>query len=535
MASEMIFDKQKYMNIAINSLAVVKQDIIDNQFDITQLEVTDYDGEALVVSVHQDWELSAKKKEQKFSGQHSAEIDCATKTEYTSTIDHYFDSVNAKLPYELLADFQGSEAFCQCQDYTIDDTTIAFTDKCSPCRGTGEVSCSKCGGSGRVEVHVSDKVTTRRDSNGYEHEISRIPQYESRTCGRCNGSGRETCKPCEGTGYITKITTVTRFAKLFQTYALEPGHYSEKTVAEIMNIPTDELDQIALWNIGRSTAQHNHFQVQYVSQIDVTRFCTRIAENTYEFLSLNHPEINSPRVFNKSPILDEVLIVPLQVAQQVTAKSNQEVGKKFLGYFPKYKFLHKIMLELAANPDYSKKHISLLVSNNVKGYLSLEKTKQLVGGISKSYRACLPTHSKLAIVTATLWLLFIYEILSIPILPLARKSLSLDSFYVVCAVFVICFLLSTLFSRWVIRRKYKQIPEGVPIPKPKNLKVSFIFSLIFAGIGFFTISVHEQIFTKYYGSSLLTKFYPDAASSNNNELSAIQANKPPAKSHAKKH
>ncbi len=512
-------DQAMYMDIAINSLAIVKHDILDNKFDVTQLEVSSFDGERLTVSVHQDWELLVKKKEQSLAGQHSADIDRSDKQSYAETIAYYVNSVDDELPKELLSDFLESEPFIHVNDYVVDETSVGFIDTCRPCCGSGEVNCSNCGGSGRVRVHVRDRVTTQRDSHGHDREISRTPEYESRRCGSCGGSGKTTCKPCNGTGYITKITTITRSAKLYQTYALQPGNYSDKAIPEIMKIPTSQLNDIAEWVIGQSTAQYNHFQVQYVSQVDLTRFSTLMNDIPYEFLSLNHHEINTPQLLEKSPIFEEVLKLPLALAKDVCTKAKNGCSQDFLACFQEYKFLRNIMASLSVNPDYTKKNITNLVVENGKGYLTATAQNQLVNGIAKSFKTYLPTHSKLAIISFSIWLLFIYEILSIPFLPLARESLTHDSFYVACGGFVICFLLSVIASRWIIVRKYRQLPAGVMTPTPKNIKISLIFSLLFSISGFFTISVHDQLFSKYFGGSILAKYYLH----HNNEVKPISS------------
>lgn len=123
----------------------------------------------------------------------------------------------------------------------------------------------------------------------------------------------------------------------------------------------------------------------------------------------------------------------------------------------------------------------------------------------------------MAIISFSIWLLFIYEILSIPFLPLARESLTRDSSYIACGGFVICFLFSVIASRWAIVRKYRQLPAGIITPTPKNIKISLIFSLLFSIIGFFTISVHDQLFYKYLGGSILAKYYLH----HNNEVKPI--------------
>ncbi len=508
-----------YMDIAINSLAIVKRDILDNKFDVTQLEVNSFDGERLTISVHQDWELLANKKEQTLAGQHSADINRSDKQSYTEATAYYMNSVNDGLPKELLNDFLESEPFIHIDDYVVDETSIGFIDNCRPCHGSGEVNCSTCSGSGSVRVHVRDRVTSRQDSYGNKHEISRIPEYEYRRCSSCGGSGKTTCKPCKGTGYITKITTITRSTKLYQTYALQPGSYSDKAIPEIIKIPTSQLNNIAEWVVGQSTAQYNHFQIQYVSQIDLTRFSTLIHDIPYEFLALNHHEVNTPQLLEKSPIFEEVLKLPLTLAKDVCKKARVGCIKDFLACFQEYKFLRNIMASLSVNPDYSKKNITNLVVENGKGYLSAATQEQLVSGITKSYKTYLPTHSKLAIFSFSIWLLFIYEILSIPFLPLARESLTRDSFYIACGGFVICFLLSVIASRWAIVRKYRQLPAGIITPTPKNIKISLIFSLLFSIIGFFTISVHDQLFYKYLGGSILAKYYLH----HNNEVKPISS------------
>jgi DnaJ-class molecular chaperone len=46
---------------------------------------------------------------------------------------------------------------------------------------SGEVTCKRCGGSGKIDS---------------------LPWKEGRECSACQGTGRVTCTQCQGTGYI---------------------------------------------------------------------------------------------------------------------------------------------------------------------------------------------------------------------------------------------------------------------------------------------------------------------------------------------
>jgi len=497
---------------AINSLAIIKQDISDNQFDVSKLEVIAADGETLDASVHQDWEVIAKKTIRTLSGSNKMDINCSSKSDYKGEVQAYMSAINNVLPEQLLELFQTSRPFCHCEDFIIDNTSIGLVESCSPCGGSGKVSCGSCGGSGTKSerVHVRDDVTYRTDSHGNRQEITRIPQYENRsyTCSSCGGSGRLTCTPCAGTGRITRVTDIERSAKLHQTYAVEPGKYSDKTIVELMRLPTHTLVNFTEWFLGQSTAQDNHFQIQYVTPLQVTNFVTKIESTKFSFMSFYDRDIDKPHIFDKSPILDTVLSKPLDMAAKSCIKSNQNAGYEFLEHFSNYKILCNIMHELAAKPDYSNKNICTLVAHNSNEYMSEEKQKTLVTGIVKTFKSCVPTYSKLAIILSTFWLLFSYEIVGIPFLPLKRSTHFIDSLIVIFLMMVICVLIGAFISKRIVDKKHAKLPEGIIVPKAKNFKMAFRFAGVFAILGVLSIGIHNFVFEKYFGVSLETKMYP---------------------------
>lgn len=64
---------------------------------------------------------------------------------------------------------------------------------CGSCWGTGKVTCSNCGGSGRVRENRSETT--------YSNGTSTTTYYTvENTCMSCGGSGKTTCSPCGGCG-----------------------------------------------------------------------------------------------------------------------------------------------------------------------------------------------------------------------------------------------------------------------------------------------------------------------------------------------
>lgn len=515
--------ENNFFENAINSLAKVKQDTAENKFDVSNLEVVYSDGEILSVSVHQDWELSAQKSTRKLSGINYMDINCNDKKSYQNTVIEYMQSVSDDLPHQLLEEFKQAAPFCHCENFIIDETSIGVVEKCSPCKGSGKVTCSVCGGSGmRSEsVHVRDEVVYSNDSYNNRREISRTPVYETRTytCGGCNGTGLVTCSPCAGTGYITNITDVIRKAQLFQTYAAEDGKYSDQTIAEVMKLPTNSLINFTTWQIGQSTSQDNHVQIQYITQLAVTSFATAIAGNKYTFMSFYDYELDSPHIFEKSPILDYFLEEPLKMVEQLSKKLDRNMGYKFLELFNDYKLLCQIMLALSNNPNYSKKNISQLVKNESNNYLSDDRQKVLVLAIIKTFKSCVPTYSTKAMVFSTIWLVFIYEIFAIPILPLARSHSFSDWLIVITIMTLIFTSIAVFVSKKIVDKKYTKLPEAIVIPKAKHLKMALRFAGAFLLAGLVSIPLHDDLFDKYLGGSIEHKLYSPHLESNEKTIS----------------
>lgn len=538
--------KTNFFESAINSLAKVKQDISENNFDTSNLEIIDANGENLNISVHQDWELSAQKTTRQLPGQKEMDINCRSKESYTNSINNHLQSIHETLPAQLLEYFKKSEPFCHCDDFTVDTTSIGFISSCSPCRGTGKVSCKSCGGSGKItrQVHVRDDVTYQTDSNGYRREISRHAVYESRTetCSTCSGSGKITCSPCVGTGYITSITDITRNAKLHQTYASEQGQYSDKTIIELMRLPTHTLVNFTNWDIGQSTSQSNHFQIQYLTTLSVINFTTSAKEAQFSFMSFYDNELDCPHIFDKSPILDVILDVPLKKAIAIKEKNNNDAGYQFLELFQEYKILNDVMHTLSNNPDYSNKNIQQLVKSGSNEYLSEENQKLLSSALVKTFKSCVPTQSTRAIILSTIWLFFAYEILLIPILPLERKSSLLDWFIVMTIMVIIFTALGTFISKRIVDKKHEKLPKGIVTPKTTHFRTSAKFAGIFAIASFFSSSLHNYVFENYLGGGLETRLYAkiednkhnssslNTTTTNNQNESAI---KPQNKKHTK--
>lgn len=520
----------EYFTHAINALAEVKSNLIGNKFDVTKLEVSDCDGENLSTSVHQDWELSASKKERTVAGQEKTNVRCENQSTYKQAVMRHMNDINGDLPISLLNEFKTKPAFYKADDFTIDNTSIGYVDQCSPCNGSGKVRCGSCNGKGSISVHVRDNVTTRRDSNGREQEINRTPVYENRTCGSCGGSGRVICSPCAGSGYITKITDIIRTAVLHLNYSIEQGNYSEVSINEIMNLSLPDLNLFAHWHIGQSTAQENHFQIQYITQLDIVSFGTMIKDKFFNFMSFVNQVSESPYIFNKSPIMDVILYEPLQICSQIKRKTNQEASLKFLELFKDYQILQNIMQTLAQNPNYSKQNVNLVVNNEVMGYLSVDMQKNLVTAIIKSFKSCLPLYSKNAVVFSNIWLMFTPLYLFIPFLPLERKSGFTDGFYLQLICFTICVAASTLFSRLAVKRKYRKLPDGITTPKQNHFKPSLITAVIFAMIGFITANYQNQAYIEYLGFKDLYPHQSEQKSTSESNIKSITSKPVPQKS-----
>lgn len=513
-----------YAESAVKSLAVIKEDIQDNQFDVRLLEVVDVDGEVLDVSVHQDWEVVATSSVRTLAGRNIMDVDCINISDYKSNINNYLGEVNEILPSLLLTKFESIEAFCCCEDFDIDRTSIGFVNKCGNCSGTGKVNCSSCGGSGRryEKVHVSDNISYSTDSHGNRREISRTPVYETRsyTCGSCGGSGRVICSPCGGTGLITNITDITRSAKLTQTYSIEQGKYSDKSVAEIMRIPTELLKNMAIWDIGQSMAQGNHFQIQYIAVFQIIFFYTQIEQSKFSFMSLYDGDIDKPHIFEKSPILETILHKPINLATTIiNSKKNSNAGYQLLAEFENYKFLSEIMTELLSTTDYSVKNVRLLVDKSSKQYISNDKQVIITKAIAHAFKTCAPTYSKKALIFSSLWLLFTYEVIALPFLPLGRSISIIDWFIVSGIMVLISGFVGAFFSKKIVDKKHSKLPENITAPKTKHFKMAFRVAGIFAFIGWLSVNIHDAVFDKFFGGGVEQKFYHKHTNDNKKESS----------------
>ena len=91
-------ENNTYADGAIESLAIIKDDIKDNQFDVRLLEVVDVDGEVLDISVHQDWEVTAKNSKRTISGRNEVNVNCVNASDYQATIAAYLSAIVDVLP-----------------------------------------------------------------------------------------------------------------------------------------------------------------------------------------------------------------------------------------------------------------------------------------------------------------------------------------------------------------------------------------------------------------------------------------------------
>ena len=508
-------ENNTYADGAIESLAIIKDDSKDNQFDVRLLEVVDVDGEVLDISVHQDWEVTAKNSKRTISGRNEVNVNCVNASDYQATIAAYLSAIVDVLPNQLLEIFISSDPFCHCETFEIDQTSIGYVDKCGTCSGSGKVSCGSCSGTGRKHerVHVRDNITYQTDSHGNRRELSRTPVYEDRTysCPNCSGSGRVVCSPCAGTGLITHVTDVTRTANLHQTYSIENGKYSDTTIAEVMRIPKQSLKDLGLWDIGQSMAQGNHFQIQYVNPFCVTSFTTQIEQTKFSFMSLYDHDSSGPHVFDKSPILETILQKPLDLSTQaISNKKNTDAGYQLLAELNNYKFLTEIMTELLNTTDYAVKNVKSLVEKSSKGYMSDDKQQVMTKAIAHTFKSSVPTHSKKALILSSLWLLFTYEVIALPFLPLGRSIPIFDWFIVAGIMVLISGFAGAFFSKKIVDKNHSKLPGNIIAPKTEHFKMAFRFAGVFALVGWFSVSIHDAVFDKFFGGSVESTLYNKA-------------------------
>lgn len=535
-------ENNTYADGAIESLAIIKDDIKDNQFDVRLLEVVDVDGEVLETSAHQDWEVVASSSTRNLSGRQKVEINCINDTDYKAKINRLLSEVNEILPNKLLEIFTNSQAFLYHANFEIDKTSIGYTDTCGNCGGSGKVSCSSCGGSGvkHERVHVRDNITYSTDSHGNRRELSRTPVYEERSykCVNCSGTGRVVCNPCSGTGLITRVTDITRCANLHQTYSIQNGKYSDKTIAEIMQMPMQLLKDMSIWSIGQSTAQGNHFQIQYTTLFWVIYFNTLIEQTKFSFMAFYDAEIKIQHVFDKSPILDTILHKPLDLASQALSnKRNTDYGFQLLAEFDNYSFLSEIMTKLLATTNYAVKNVKLLVNKASKGYMSEDKQQIMSKSITHVFKSCVPTYSKKALILSSLWLLFTYEVLALPFLPLGRSISTIDWFIVAGIMVLISGFGGAFISKNIVDKKHRKLPENIIAPKTKHFKMAFRFAGVFALLGYLTIAIglHDAVFEKFFGGNIEDKFYNPAKIVKQSTSSTQSVNKKNASQSNNKH
>lgn len=101
------------------------------------------------------------------------------------------------------------------------DKNICHTYECDVCHGHGKINCSACHGSGKSTCgYCSGSGQTqksRQRHDAYNNQYRTEYYYESchfcwgsgkTKCSPCHGSGKVQCHTCEGTAYITEVSTI---------------------------------------------------------------------------------------------------------------------------------------------------------------------------------------------------------------------------------------------------------------------------------------------------------------------------------------
>lgn len=134
---------------------------------------------------------------------------------------------------------------------------ICHTYECDTCHGHGRVNCSACRGSGKSTCgycHGSGQIQrSRQRHDSYNNQYHTEYYYENcshcwgsgkTNCSPCRGSGKVQCHTCEGTAYLTEISTI---------YTVATPKYSLIFPQE--NVPDYIPD--ALYQVGLPKLQHH--------------------------------------------------------------------------------------------------------------------------------------------------------------------------------------------------------------------------------------------------------------------------------------
>lgn len=86
------------------------------------------------------------------------------------------------------------------------------TKKCSKCKGSGEVNCFICRGSGKREPQTCSSCNGKGcRSCGHKGKVVK-------ECSHCNGSGKKTCGNCDGYRYVQVVIEVKTWFKVEATH-----------------------------------------------------------------------------------------------------------------------------------------------------------------------------------------------------------------------------------------------------------------------------------------------------------------------------
>jgi hypothetical protein len=174
------------------------------------------------VKVHAAFEIDYNYSSEELSGRYPA--DCNSVGEVTASSNKTIKaSVDGRLKSvcdTLYRELSNNSLFSSVLRNNLPIETFKYSClvNCSPCDGTGEVTCSTCHGSQQIDKWrtVADGENVYRDSRGYVTRSE--PKYKSElykvNCHSCNGNGKMTCSRCNKDGQNTYVETVDVFAKV---------------------------------------------------------------------------------------------------------------------------------------------------------------------------------------------------------------------------------------------------------------------------------------------------------------------------------
>lgn len=269
----MAFDKNQYHQ---HCKQVIDRYIQDStrlehfNFDVDLIEAYQYDFD-VALTVHLSSRISSYRR-----------IGTVQANEYTLVYLNYHHYQNAlkdharaelnrpnalsDIEYHVLTSPYGT--LNQAIDAHQYDKNICHTYECDTCNGHGRVNCSSCRGSGKSSCgycHGSGQTQkSRQRHDSYNNQYHTEYYYESchycwgsgkTNCSPCHGSGKVQCNTCEGTAYITEVSTI---------YTVATPKYS--LIFQQEDVPKyipDALYQAGLHNLAQHGNVSLHMHEQY--------------------------------------------------------------------------------------------------------------------------------------------------------------------------------------------------------------------------------------------------------------------------------